>query len=126
MRIGAWKLCQLCRRPEPRSAEDIGTWFTILEIIGFCAAIVNAGLIAFTSSIPDNYTWPSRVWLFFSIGLLLFRYRPFSCTLPSHVPCPSTKFLIKMATPDIPVEVDIQVRPPLSMGTCLPHPTYCS
>lgn len=26
LRIDSWKLCQLYRRPEPRSAEDIGTW----------------------------------------------------------------------------------------------------
>ena len=26
MRIDSWKLCQIFRRPEPRSAEDIGTW----------------------------------------------------------------------------------------------------
>ena len=26
IRVDGWKLCQLCRRPEPRSAEDIGTW----------------------------------------------------------------------------------------------------
>jgi hypothetical protein len=26
IRVDAWKLCQVCRRPEPRSAEDIGTW----------------------------------------------------------------------------------------------------
>lgn len=26
IRVDGWKLCQICRRPEPRSAEDIGTW----------------------------------------------------------------------------------------------------
>ena len=93
IRIGAWKLCQLFRRPEPRSNEDIGTWCTIFEIIAFCAAIVNAGLVAFTSTITINHAWPARVWIFFAISLLLT----------------SVKFIIQMITPDVPEEVDIQV-----------------
>ena len=93
IRIGAWKLCQLCRRPEPRSCEDIGTWFTIFETIAFCAAFVNAGIIAFTSEIGNKYTWAVRIWLFFGIGMLL-------CSM---------KYLVQIITPDVPLEVDIQV-----------------
>lgn len=94
MRIGAWKLCQLCRRPEPRNCEDIGTWGVILDIIAMAAAVVNAGLIVFTSNITMDYTWNDRVWLFFIIALILL----------------SIKFVIKMATPDVPVDVDIQLK----------------
>ena len=93
IRIGAWKLCQLSRRPEPRSVEDIGTWYTIFQTIAFCAAIVNAGIIAFTSEIANRYTWAVRVWMFFGISLLLF----------------SVKLLVQMIIPDVPEEVDIQV-----------------
>jgi anoctamin-10/anoctamin-7 len=50
MRVDAWKLCQMCRRTEPRSAEDIGTWMTILEVISFASILVNCGLIAFTGT----------------------------------------------------------------------------
>jgi hypothetical protein len=32
MRVDAWKMTQQCRRPEPRSCEDIGTWYIILEV----------------------------------------------------------------------------------------------
>lgn len=55
----------MSRRPEPRTAEDIGTWYTILEIMGFVAITVNAGLVAFTGNFAIDVTWPSRVWIFF-------------------------------------------------------------
>lgn len=94
IRIGAWKLCQLCRRPEPRSCEDIGTWYSIFQTISFSAALVNAGIIAFTSEIANKYTWVVRVWLFFSISLLLL----------------GAKTVVQMLTPDMPLDVDIQLQ----------------
>ena len=93
IRTGAWKLCQLSRRPEPRSCEDIGTWYSIFELIAFCAAVVNSGLIVFTANITDNYTWAGRVWIFYSIALLLL----------------STKYMIQLVVDDEPPEVSIQV-----------------
>ena len=29
IRVDAWKLCQLSRRPEPRSVEDVGSWYVL-------------------------------------------------------------------------------------------------
>jgi hypothetical protein len=92
--VDAWRLCQQCRRPEPRSVEDIGTWYTILEIVSFSAVVVNSGLVAFTGSNTVNYPWYSRVWIFFGMaaGIEL------------------TKYLIAISVPDIPLEVDIQLK----------------
>lgn len=92
--MDAWRLCQQCRRPEPRSVEDIGTWYTILEIVSFSAVVVNSGLVAFTGSNTVNYPWYSRVWIFFGMaaGIEL------------------TKYLIAISVPDIPLEVDIQLK----------------
>lgn len=93
MRVEAWKLCQLCRRPEPRSCEDIGTWASIVEIMGVAAVLINAGLVAFTGSVAFNYTWPSRVWIFICMsGGILF-----------------TKFYLGIAIPDVSTEVEIQL-----------------
>lgn len=94
MRVDAWKLCQLCRRPEPRSCEDIGTWYTILEIISFAAVLVNSGLVAFTGNNAINYTWPERIWIFFgmSFGIMMVKY------------------IIAIYVPDTPQEVDIQLK----------------
>ena len=65
-----------------------------MELISFIAAIVNAGLIAFTSDITDGHTWVARIWIFFGISVLLI----------------SIKSIVQMITPDIPVDVDIQLQ----------------
>lgn len=49
VRVDAWKLLQLYRRPMPRNAEDMGTWYSILDIISIASIFVNSGVIAFTS-----------------------------------------------------------------------------
>ena len=57
IRIGCWKLCQIYRRPEPRTAEDIGTWGDMLELISFLSVIFNLGLVFVTGGsydIPAN------------------------------------------------------------------------
>lgn len=93
-RVDAWRLCQQCRRPEPRSCEDIGTWFPILEIISTAAVLTNAGLVAFTSTNCENYTWAARVWIFFGISAGVV----------------ATKYYIAISIPDIPEEVEIQIQ----------------
>lgn len=52
---------QVSRRPEPRGAEDIGTWYTILTIMSSLAVVSNSAIIAFTSDIFDDQTWMTRV-----------------------------------------------------------------
>jgi hypothetical protein len=84
MRIDAWKLCQISRRPEPRSAEDIGTWMVILQIMSIFAVMVNSGIIAFTGTYTQENRWSVRVWIFitFTAGVLVY-VSVTSPTLPS-------------------------------------------
>eukprot|EP00981_Chlorochromonas_danica_P001972 scaffold409_cov167-Ochromonas_danica.AAC.4 len=93
IRVDAWKLCHLCRRPEPRSMEDIGTWYTILELISISSIFVNSGLVAFTSNNCVNYTWPERVWIFILMATGLFCIRA----------------IVAFLIPDIPEDVTIQL-----------------
>ena len=67
MRVLPWKMNQFCRRPEPKPAEDIGTWADILEIMTCMTILTNAGLIVFTGTITDENTWSERVWIFIAI-----------------------------------------------------------
>jgi hypothetical protein len=94
MRIDAWKLCHLCRRPEPRSCEDIGTWMSILEVLSYAAVFVNSGIVAFTQTGENNQTWVSRIWIFIlmSSGLVFIKY------------------LISELIPDVTNEVEIQLE----------------
>ena len=64
LRVNAWRLCQICRRPKPRCAEDIGTWYLVFEIISVAAVFVNAGLVSFTGTYMIKLSWPLRVWIF--------------------------------------------------------------
>jgi hypothetical protein len=94
LRVDAWRLCQQCRRPEPRSVEDIGTWLTMLEIVSFAAVVCNSGLVAFTGTNTINYPWYNRVWIFFGmcVGIEMVRY------------------LIALYVPDVPTDVEIQLE----------------
>ena len=94
IRVDAWKLCQLMRRAEPRSAEDTGTWHAILEVTSIFAIFINSGLVAFTATNLENMTWPLRVWTFILMSAGIFALRGF----------------IAFAIPDIPEWVDIQVN----------------
>ena len=94
IRVDGWKLCHLCRRPEPRTCEDIGTWYFILETISYSSIFINAGLIAFTGTNATNDTWVERVWMFILIATGLFCIRIF------------VAYLI----PDLPPSVEIQLQ----------------
>ena len=50
IRVDAKKLCTSMRRPKWESAEDIGSWMTVLSAIGFAAVIVNSTMVAFVGS----------------------------------------------------------------------------
>jgi len=93
IRVDGWKLCQLCRRPEPRSAEDIGTWYTILELMSTAAVITNSALIVFTGDQFNNTKDFERVWYF-----VLFEHCLFM-----------VKYALAIIVPDVPFEVDIQL-----------------
>ena len=47
IRVDGWKLLQLCRRPEPSGAEDIGSWYAILDTIASLSIITNGLLVFF-------------------------------------------------------------------------------
>jgi hypothetical protein len=94
IRIDAWKLCQQCRRPEPRTAEDVGTWQAIFEITSVAAIVVNALLVAYTGTYTENYDWIARAWIFICMSGGLIALKTF----------------IEAAVPDDPREVVLQLE----------------
>lgn len=46
IRGDAWKLCKAFQRPTSSQAEDIGSWFNVLNLLGFVAVLTNATMIA--------------------------------------------------------------------------------
>jgi hypothetical protein len=54
-RVDAAKLCKLVRRPEPRGAANMGTWFDILGLVSFVAVVTNVAIITFET--PQFAEW---------------------------------------------------------------------
>jgi hypothetical protein len=83
LRVDASKLCYNTRRPFPKGASDIGTWYSILSIMATVAVTTNAALLAFTSKLfnGDDATYGGvtrsyRVWIFliFEHAVLILRF----------------------------------------------------
>lgn len=72
--------------------ENIGTWKSILEIIATSAVLVNAGLVAFTGTITQQYKSVDRVWIFVGMTLALL----------------GAKEAIAFFVPDVPESCEIQ------------------
>jgi hypothetical protein len=99
LRVDAAKLCYNTRRPFPKGASNIGTWYSILSIMATVAVATNAALLAFTSKLfnGDDATYGGvsrsyRVWIFliFEHTVLILR------------------FALETMIPDIPEVVVIQ------------------
>eukprot|EP00457_Paulinella_chromatophora_P002018 gb/GEZN01002021.1/.p1 GENE.gb/GEZN01002021.1/~~gb/GEZN01002021.1/.p1 ORF type:complete len:801 (-),score=112.24 gb/GEZN01002021.1/:233-2635(-) len=61
-KIDASKLCTYSRRPHPRGAADIGSWYAILEIMSVVAVVTNVALIFFVSTSADRLTGGKLEW----------------------------------------------------------------
>ena len=94
LRVDAWRLCQAVQRPDPKSTASIGKWQDVLEITGFIAVFTNSGLIAFTGLFFTNQQWPVRVWIFFSMSVLVI----------------IIKACLAYVIPDVPQDVRIQAQ----------------
>lgn len=65
IRADGFKVLKMMRRAWPRSAEDIGTWYTIFNTISVLSIFSNAGLIFYTMDIMDGATDITRLGYFF-------------------------------------------------------------
>uniref|UniRef100_A0A7S2B2C2 Anoctamin transmembrane domain-containing protein n=1 Tax=Octactis speculum TaxID=3111310 RepID=A0A7S2B2C2_9STRA len=95
IRVDAWKLTSLCRRPEPHAAEDIGTWQSVLEIMSIVAIITNMALVCFKQSVlPSSYSLGQKAGVFLILEHILILL----------------KVLLMIAIDDLPEDVAIQVQ----------------
>merc|ERR1711871_1187016 len=94
LRVDAWRLTQISRRPIPQSAQDIGMWFKVLELTGILSVFTNSGLVCFTGSFTMGQTWVMRSWIFVMMSLFILSIKTFYAYI----------------IPDVPVDVDIQLK----------------
>ena len=70
------KLLHWRSRPNLRGAQDMGTWMSIIEVMGFLTVTTNAGICVFTSGAFDaDYSASGRVFLFLFIEHLIIVLR---------------------------------------------------
>ena len=100
IRVDVWKLCQILRRPEPRTAEDIGTWYSIYELISSAAILSNTALVCFTGTF---FTGTNALFMELNLSqrLILFLVLEHSIL--------AIKYIVAEAMPDVPDEVEIQL-----------------
>lgn len=94
IKVDIWKLTHLMRRPWPRGAEDIGTWQTIFELVVTAAVITNAGMIVFTMEMVSQFSTFTQLWIFIGFQWVVF----------------TIQGLIRVAVPDVPMEVELQLK----------------
>mmetsp|Transcript_9856 Transcript_9856/g.17332 ORF Transcript_9856/g.17332 Transcript_9856/m.17332 type:complete len:968 (-) Transcript_9856:264-3167(-) len=91
VRIDSFKVCMLCRRPDMAGAQDIGTWQSIFEIMGFIAVVSNASVILFTADFitveKDERVW---LWIMFIVFVM------------------TVKKIVDFIIADVPKSVNIQ------------------
>lgn len=94
IRVDAKRMLWWYRRPLATIAEDIGTWFIILQFVNFCGVVSNGFLIGFTSSwgrSQDKYT---QLWIVLGFEHIVF----------------ALKFILAYIIPDVPREIQLASR----------------
>lgn len=67
IRVDAWKLCNLTKRPDPIRSESIGVWLNIILTMAYVGAATNAGIIVFTSKVLEKYDFWKSILMFLVI-----------------------------------------------------------
>lgn len=94
-RVDALKVLMRCCRPEPSGAEDIGTWYPIMEIMGIVAVITNMGAVFFSGSV-GAFGITSTLWK--TWGFIILEHAVFAL-----------KYLLAQFVPDTPHGVKLQL-----------------
>jgi len=94
IRIDAFKLSKESRRPDPKGAEDIGTWETILEVMNNISVVTNVAAVVFTSQTTfDHKAMDYKMWAFIIMEHLILL----------------VKFALSVFVDDVPEDVKLQL-----------------
>lgn len=94
IRIDAKRLLWLSRRPVAFRAQDIGTWYAILNFLNVVGVVSNACLIAFTSNWGIQYDLVGQLIIVIAFEHIVF----------------AVKLIIAALIPDIPATVSLAQR----------------
>jgi hypothetical protein len=107
-RLDASKLMSFTRRPHPKGTFDMGTWYSILNLLSWVMVISNTALIIFSSTqaraIPNDLRWVSFV-------------------IVEHILI-GIKLLIEFFVPDVPTDVEERLARQEVIRSTLIEPNY--
>jgi hypothetical protein len=72
IRVDAWKICNLTKRPDPHRANSLGVWKEIIVTVAYVGAVTNSALIVFTSKLFDHSDVGKLIFYFIVIEHALF------------------------------------------------------
>jgi len=107
-RLDASKLMEFTRRPHPKGAFDMGTWFAILNFISWVMVVSNTALIVFSSHQTQQ---------------LQADYRWISFVVVEHILI-GIKLMIEFFVPDVPQDVEERLARQEVIKTTLVDPNY--
>lgn len=81
IRVDAYKLCNIYRRPHVEQAEDAGFWSETVDVMIFAGIYMNTALVTLSFPDTENYSvfWKVIAFLFFSQVLVLYTLFLRSC-----------------------------------------------
>mmetsp|Transcript_35625 Transcript_35625/g.44960 ORF Transcript_35625/g.44960 Transcript_35625/m.44960 type:complete len:172 (+) Transcript_35625:19-534(+) len=96
IRADAFKLMYVFQRPQPKRAQDIGTWMVIFQIMNVLSVISNSAIICFVMEnvFSENVLLSTKLWIFILMNSLLL----------------SMMFLLQISVRDVPAAVTLQLR----------------
>jgi len=94
IRSDAFKFVNVYRRPTPKVAESIGTWFSVMEVMTFAAVSTNAANVFLVSDLAEQMSWPVRI-----IGLFAAEHCAYL-----------VKMLIAFYIPDVKPEIQREIE----------------
>jgi hypothetical protein len=76
IRMDAYKLCTLFRRPHVGIAEDVGGWAGLMDMMSIIGVVNSVAVLVFTENDFSNYTLYEKIIIFLAAeqGLLMLKY----------------------------------------------------
>jgi len=107
-RLDATKLMSFTRRPHPKGTYDMGTWYSILNLLSWVMVVSNTALIVFSSSQAQKIESDLRWVTFVVVEHILI----------------GIKLLIEFFVPDVPTDVEERLARQDVIRSSLVEPNY--
>lgn len=86
IRVDAYKLTALTRRPDPNLAETVGVWGALMDAMATIAVLTNSGIICFATKSLDGSSPIEKIVVFFVLEQLMLAFKAATQLCVTKVP----------------------------------------